>query len=217
MSYRTFVPALRYKRLTKFFDFFLMLTFPERRIKQALMTELNLAGNETILDFGSGTGTLAIMIKEKYPESKITGVDVDEKINSIAERKIRSKGLLIPIITYDGIRIPFVGNTQFNKIISSLVFHHIPTTAKAPLIKQLYEITEPGGEIVIADFGKPRTIYTKIAFGFFRRFDGKDNTQVNRDGRLPEFMANSGFSKVRVVSHFNTAFGTIDLIKGTKP
>lgn len=89
MSKGSFIPALRYNKLTKFFDFFLMLTFPERRIKQALMTELNLAGNETILDFGSGTGTLVIMIKEKYPESKITGVDVDEKINSIAEDKVQ--------------------------------------------------------------------------------------------------------------------------------
>ena len=111
---------------------------------------------------------------------------------------------------------PFFGKAQFDKIVSSLVFHHIPTADKETLLKQLYEITKPGGEIVIADFGKPRTIYTKIAFGVFRRFDGKDNTQTNRDGLLPGFIDSSGFNNVRVISFFNTAFGTIELIKGIK-
>lgn len=60
-----FIPALRFKSLTRLYDFFLSLTFPEKKIKQALIDQLQLSGNETILDFGCGSGTLAIMIKEQ--------------------------------------------------------------------------------------------------------------------------------------------------------
>lgn len=58
MSTQTYIQALRYNWLTKFYDFLLSITFPEKKIKQALINQLNLTGSETILDFGYGTATL---------------------------------------------------------------------------------------------------------------------------------------------------------------
>ena len=168
------------------------------------------------MDFGCGTGTLSLMVKKQFPLVAITGLDVDDDVLSIAEAKAEQGHLDIYLTKYDGEHIPFRDHQQFDMIISSLAFHHIPTATKGPLLKQLYDITKPGGKIVIADFGKPRTIYTKIAFGFFRRLDGKENTQTNRDGLLPEFVKVSRFSEVHITSSFNTAFGTIDIIKGRK-
>lgn len=213
MSAKPFVPALRYRKLTKLFDFFLALSFPEKKVKQALINQLQLKGNETILDFGCGTGTLAIMIKEQYPSVNIIGIDVDDDIIAIAEQKIKARGLRIPVKKYDGQNLPFIGYQQFDKIVSSLVFHHIPTPAKRSLLNQLYRLIKPGGELHIADFGKGKNLYTKAAFGIFRRFDGKENTQVNADGLLPEFVKGGGFSDVQILSSFNTAFGTVDLLK----
>lgn len=213
MSTRPFVPALRYRKLTKLFDFFLGVTFPEKKIKQALINQLQLKGDEQILDFGIGTATLTIMIKERYPSVNIIGVDVDDDVIAIAEQKIKTKGLSIPIKKYDGQNLPFVGCQQFDKIVSSLVFHHIPTAAKRSLFNQLYRLIRPGGELHIADFGKAKNLYSKVAFGIFRRFDGKENTQINADGLLPEFVKGGGFSDVQIMSSFNTAFGTVDLLK----
>ncbi len=68
--------------------FFLRITFPENQIKQALIEQLQLEGRKTVLDFSCGTGTLAIMIKERFPNVNITGIDVDYEILAIAEKKI---------------------------------------------------------------------------------------------------------------------------------
>lgn len=212
-----YVPALRFKALTKIYDSLLSVTFPEKKIKQALINHLQLKGTETILDFGCGTGTLAIMIKEQFPLVNIMGIDVDADIIRIAEKKIKAKDLNISLKKYDGESLAFLSHQQFDRIVSSLVFHHIPTVTKRIILSQLYSVAKQGGQLHIADFGKPKNGYIKAAFGLLRRFDGVENTSVNAEGLLPEFISNSGYAEVEIFKSFNTAFGTIDLIKAKRP
>lgn len=174
-----------------------------------------LTGNQTVLDFGCGTGTLAIMLKQQYPAINITCVDVDDKIIGIAEKKIKRKGLAITVKKYNGEDLSVFGVQQFDKIVSSLVFHHLPTAKKRSILSQLYKLVKPGGQLHIADFGKPKNFYTRTAFSLWRKFDGLENTQVNAEGHLPTFIKGGGFSEVNVMQSFNTAFGTVDLIKAT--
>lgn len=213
MPKRNYIPALRFHWLTpQFYDTILYFTFPEKKIKQGLIDQLQLKGDETILDFGSGTGSLAIMIKEQFPSANIIGVDVDEKIIAFAEKKIKAKGLNIPLKQYDGENLSFFGNQQFDKVVSSLVFHHISTSGKRKILSQLYRIIKPGGELCIGDFGKPKNIYTKLGFGILRRFDGKENTNVNGQGLLPTYIEDAGFKDIQITKSYNTAFGSVDLI-----
>lgn len=187
-----------------------------KKVKQTFINQLQLKGTETILDFGCGTGTLPIMIKEQFPSVNIIGIDVDAEIIGIAERKIKAKGLRISLKKYDGESLAFLGHQQFDRIVSSLVFHHLSTSAKRNILSQLYRITKPGGELHIADFGKPKSFYTKAAFGLLRRFDGVENASVNAKGLLPHFIKSGGFKEVQITQSFNTAFGTVDLIKARK-
>ncbi len=212
MERSDYIPALRYNWLTKFYDSLLGITFPEKKIKQGLIDQCSFAGSETILDFGVGTATLSIMIKQQYPFMQVTGIDVDEGILQIAEKKI---GLGIQLRLYDGYKIPFPDNT-FDKIVSSLVFHHITTINKKDILHELFRVVKPGGELHIADFGKASTLFTKIAFGIFRRMDGEENTRINSRGLLPTFIKEAGFTNVKETQYFNTLFGTIKLISATK-
>jgi ubiquinone/menaquinone biosynthesis C-methylase UbiE len=68
-----YIPALRFKALTKVYDSLLSVTFPEKKIKQDLINQLQLTGTETILDFGCGTATLAMMIKAQFSSVNIIG------------------------------------------------------------------------------------------------------------------------------------------------
>lgn len=211
-----YIPALRFKALTKVYDSLLSITFPEKKIKQGLINQLQLTGTETILDFGCGTGTLTIMINEQFPSVNIIGIDVDEEIIAIAEKKIKAADLNIPVKKYDGESLAFLGHQQFDRIVSSLVFHHIPTATKRTILSQLYSTTKPGGELHIADFGKPKNLYTKAAFGVLRRFDGVENTSVNAQGLLPDFIQDAVFAEVEIMQSFNTAFGTVDLLRAKR-
>lgn len=216
MSKDSFIPALRYKWLTPFYDRILNLTFPEKKIKEDLIQQTGLKGNESILDFGCGTGTLSVMIKEEFPSVILTGIDVDSDVLSIAERKTKQKGLDIVFKKYDGTILPFHEDQRFDIIVSSLVFHHIPTAQKVNILHQIFSVLKPGGKLLIADFGKAKNWYAKIAFGVFRRFDGEENTRVNARGLLPKFVANAGFVTVEESNAYHTLFGTVTLIKALK-
>lgn len=216
MSATNYIPALRYNWLTRFYDSLLAISFPEKKMKGSLIDQLELKGKEAILDFGIGTATLSIMIKQRYPNVKIAGVDVDKEILGIAKKKISGLNLEIELQEYDGSKLPFP-DASWDKILSSLVFHHIPTENKKVLLKEIHRCLKPSAELHIADFGKAATLYTKLAFGIFRRLDGEENTRVNSKGLLPAFIQEAGFEKVEETKQFNTAFGTVRLIKAVKP
>ena len=215
MKSRSFIPALRFKPLTPLYDFLSGRFFPEKKIKQGLIDQLQLKGDETILDFGCGTGTLAIMLKEQYSMATIIGVDIDEQILAIARKKIDAKGLNVQLEKYDGQDLSSLGAKRFDKIVSTLVFHHISTKGKRIVLKQLLLLLKPSGELCIADFGKGKTLYAKIATELFKRFDGIESTSVNANGLLPEFIRAAGFKNVQHVRDYNTAFGTINLLKAS--
>lgn len=211
-----YIPALRYGFLTRLYDFVLSNTFPEKKIKQALIKQCAFKGTEEVLDLGVGTATLSIMIKQSYPYIGITGIDVDKKILELAARKIRIERVLnIKLIQYDGFHIPFADGS-IDKVVSTLVFHHLSTHNKKVVLSEIHRVLKPGGELHIADFGKSANFYTKLAFAIFRRFDGEENTRINSKGLLPKFILNAGFRNAEQTIHFNTAFGTVTLLKAKK-
>lgn len=212
MTSQTYIPALRYHWLTKFYDLLLGITFPEKKIKKALIEQAKFNAGERVLDFGTGTATLSMMIKRQFPGIKIIGADVDKSILEIAAKKT---GAGIELIHYDGSHLPLPGES-IDKVVSSLVFHHISTENKEIILAEIFRILRPGGELHIADFGKAINFYERVAFGIFRRMDGEENTRVNSRGLLPKFIMRAGFVNVRETKYFNTLFGTIKLISAVK-
>ncbi|GEM_PF-851756 len=81
--------------------------------KVALLEGL-LLDREKILDFGCGDLSLAAVIKETYPNTNVTGIDV------INVKKTTKK---ISFVYYDGKKMPFKANS-FDTVISFYVFHH---------------------------------------------------------------------------------------------
>ena len=67
MEQAKYIPALRFKWLTPLYDFLINITMPERKIKQALIEAANIPAGINVLDFGCGTATLTIMVKEMCP------------------------------------------------------------------------------------------------------------------------------------------------------
>lgn len=216
-SKENYTPALRFHFLTKWFDLFLSSTFPEKEIKQNLIHMCNFDKKNKFeaLDFGCGTLTLSMMVKEQYPNVEITGIDIDKKVLEVAKSKLIKKPFVIDLEHFKGGMLPFPDD-KFNIVYSTLVFHHIPDNEKEFYFHEIQRVIKPGGLFVMADFGKPSGILQKIAFALFRRLDGKKNNQANVDGLLPDMIRKSGLKSVRESMHKNTLFGTITFISAYK-
>lgn len=92
---KEFVPALGLRVLDPLYDRVVGLVMRERLFKGQLIEQMRVRPGQRILDVGCGTGTLALLIKQRHPDSEVVGLDPDSRILDIARRKAQQAGLRI--------------------------------------------------------------------------------------------------------------------------
>ena len=153
----SYIPALRYNFLTRFYDPVLRVTLREQRLKQLLVKQVALCSGHRVLDMGCGTGTLTIMLKQECLEAEVQGVDGDPQVLALARAKIDSLGL--DIVLHKGIAADVAqSSASFDRIVSSLVFHHLTLDEKLRTLRRCRALLKVGGEIHIADWGKSQNL-----------------------------------------------------------
>jgi ubiquinone/menaquinone biosynthesis C-methylase UbiE len=215
MSSKKYIPALRFKWLTPLYGFLIGITLPEAKMKRYLVGAAAINVDSTVLDFGCGTGTLAILVKESCPAAKITGIDTDVQILNKGIHKAKEKEMDILFQHYDGGKFPFPGNS-FNCVISSLVFHHLDTETKQSALAEIYRVLNSGGQLHIADFGRSKSWVQRTLFNLIRLLDGFKPTESNAKGLLPKLISEAGFKNEFIQKHFKTMFGEIQVISADK-
>lgn len=212
---KTYIPALKYDWLTKVYDPVLQFTMPEQKIKSTLILQMNVKGGQRILDFGCGSLTLTIMAAQVHPQSEFFGVDVDYKILGIARKKLIGSAITIDLRHYDGTKLPYPNN-YFDKVMSSLVFHHLTLRQKYDALNEIKRVLKPAGEIHIADFGEAANSLQRITFYGIQLLDGFETTTDNIQGKLTSALTEI-FSLASETALFKTVVGTVRLIKAIKP
>lgn len=211
-----YIPALRYSWLTSFYDPVISLTTREKTFKSQLIKLSSINKGDRIIDIGSGTGTLAIWLKENEPDARVVGLDGDPQILSIAKRKAKAYGLDINFRQGLSFDIPYEDET-FNHCFSSLFFHHLTLDNKKKTFAEIFRVLKKGGKLYIADWGKPVNILMRILFYQIQLLDGFTTTNDNKNGILTALMGDVGFKEVAVNKQYSTIFGTMTLYSATKP
>ena len=211
-----YLPAVRFDFLTPLFDVFVRATTRERTIKQKLLDQARLDDDLDLLDVGSGTGTLAIWAKQRASGVRIRGLDGDPAIIAQARRKAGRAGVEIPFdegLSYD---LPYA-DASFDRVLSSLFFHHLVLRDKQRTIAEIARVLRPGGELHVADWGEPRSLPAKIGAVAIRRFDGDEPTRDNLAGRLPELFEAGGLVGAREDERVRSPFGVVSLYSARRP
>lgn len=215
MKNKNYIPALKYNWLTKIYNPLVAFTMPETKFKSELIKQANILANHKILDFGVGTATLSLLLSKLQPNCYIEGVDVDAKILEIAKEKISEQNANIVLTQYDGIKLPYPDD-YFDRVVTSLVFHHLDNEQKENSLNEIYRVLKPKGELHIADWGLPNNAIMRLLFYLVQILDGFKTTTDNVKGLLPNYMKNGEFKNVETLKSFNTIFGTLWLYKGIK-
>ena len=117
---------------------------------QHLVKQVPDLSNKSILDFGGGTGLIALPLAKQA--KSVTLVDIADKMLAQARLKIDSQKLAnLSLIQQDLLLEPL--EEEFDLIIVSRVLHHMPNLDDS--LSMFKEHLTHGGQLFIADYTKP--------------------------------------------------------------
>ncbi|HAF43640.1 MAG TPA: SAM-dependent methyltransferase [Gallionellaceae bacterium] len=156
-----------------------------RDVGDAIMREVKLSPQMDVLDYGCGTGLLAMQLQSHV--HSVSGADSSPAMVAVLQDKITTlKPGNVSTQLVDFERGAHASGT-YDLIVSSMVTHHIPDTAE--LFKEWQRLLKPHGQIAFADLDAEDG-----------SFHG-DNTGVFHLGfdraKLRELLLAAGFSSVR--------------------
>jgi ubiquinone/menaquinone biosynthesis C-methylase UbiE len=215
MPTSSYIPALRFDALTRFFDPIVRVTTRESRVKQMLIEQVALRPRHRLLDIGCGTATLAIALARACPDAEVHGIDGDRKILAIARDKVSRAGVHVTL--HEGLawELPF-DDASFDRAVSSLTFHHFDRRGKQRTLAAIRRVLRPDGELHIADWGRAHGIGMRLAFVGVQLLDGFATTNDSVTGKLPAFLREADFRDVEETRRLRTPLGTMSLYRARR-
>ncbi|MBI1779952.1 MAG: class I SAM-dependent methyltransferase [Sphingobacteriales bacterium] len=211
-----YIPALRFNWLTRFYDFLISKFLGEKKWKELIIASVVNHRPEKKLDVGCGTATLTIMLQKEFLAASVTGIDGDSKILAIADKKIKEAELNINLKETLSFNLPFADD-HFDVVVSSLMLHHLSDEDKQKTLHEIIRVLRPGCHFVVADWGKPNSIFIRWLFYIVQLLDGFAITKSNLKGLLPSMIIDAGFVAVKELQRIPTMLGSISIISSKKP
>lgn len=169
--------------------------------EQKLIDRYGLEGNMDFLDCGCGPGRLIELLKDRYPDLKCTGLEMDPILVEAANAMLSKRGHSDCRVIQGTAELPNLPEQSFDFITMRLVLEHVPDPIKA--LESLRRLLRPGGRLLIIsnDFENHTRTWPPVpeldplyeAYCASRRSDHGDPC-IGR--RVPRLLAAAGFSVV---------------------
>lgn len=194
------IKAFNYDFMTPFYDVILNLIGFGEEQREKIVKLLDLKPGERLLDVGCGTGTLLKVARQSHPDNEMVGIDIDKKVLEIAKSKLAFTGIQLINTGAENLRFP---DKSFDVVVSTLIFHHLPTEIKRKALLEIKRVLKPNGRFLLVDFGKivgalKIVYYLEVIIRLPEAKTAKDNVE----GKIPNFLQEAGFEFKEVSSRY---------------
>ena len=208
-----YIPALRFGWLTGLYDAVIRWTMREDLFKLCLVLQVGMQPGHRVLDLGCGTATLTILLKQRQPQSTVVGLDGDPVVLARAREKAAEAGVDISFDEGMAYQLPYP-DRSFDRVVASLLLHHLTLDNKRRALRETFRVLKLGGELHIADYGRPHTFLMACVSLIVRWLE---EAYEHVKGMVPGLIREAGFTHVEETGRYTTAFGTLVLIRAVKP
>ncbi|SIQ92265.1 Methyltransferase domain-containing protein [Haladaptatus litoreus] len=158
------------------------------------LLKLGLADEDTVVDFGTGTGVFPVAVSEHC--DRVVAIDVSETMVEVAREKVDDAGVQNVEIVHDGVvRYEHEGSPA-SFAFSKNALHHLPDFWKIEALKTIGSTLESGGILRLHDL-----VYS---------FDPDDSHDAIESWL--ERMEPTLFTEVELHNHFSEEFSTYGFI-----
>lgn len=123
---------------------------PQAAWGRAVLERLELAGDETVLDAGCGSGRVTEMLLERLPRGRVLAVDGSASMLEAARERLAGDDR-VEFVQADLLELD-LGGRAVDAVLSTATFHWIKDHAR--LFARLHAALRPGGQLVAQCGGK---------------------------------------------------------------
>jgi len=139
--------------------------FQVRKLRKKAIQMLELKKDQSVIDFACGTGGLTIMLADEVGEKgKVVGIDLSQRMLSIAIRKSKS----YPLISYLRQNFEQVHyKSTFDAAVIGFGAHEVPPKPRHNLYKQTSKALKKGGKLLVFDYVLPENMLLKPLYWLY--------------------------------------------------
>ena len=180
---RNFLPAAGRDLFLPLYDPLVSLLGGDRA-RRDLVEQAKIEPSHRVLDVGCGTGTLVVLLKQRYPGMSVVGLDPDPKALHRAQNKAGRAGTSVQLDQGFADELPYA-NGSFDRVFSSFMFHHLEEQDREKMLSEVLRVLKPAGSFHLLDFVK------------------------NSENRILELVKHAGFANAKKVKDGSMLLGLL--------
>ena len=141
--------ADRYDRMNRVMSLAL-----DRRWRRKVIADLDLPPRANVLDLACGTGDFTAALLRRFPDARVTGVDLTPEMLSIARRKLAG---YVQVTFREGDAQTLAGfpDAAFDLAVCAFGFRNFPEKGKA--LAACRRVLKPTGRLIVLELFRPRS------------------------------------------------------------
>lgn len=107
-----------------------------------------------ILDAGTGTARIPILMCQRRPQWQVIGIDLAQSMLDVGRKNVEDSGLQqqIKLELVDAKQMPYP-DAHFDMVVSNSIIHHLPNPL--PFLQELKRVLKPNAAILLRDLIRP--------------------------------------------------------------
>ena len=145
-----------YDRISKAYD--LIADSGERDARNQGIDALQLAGGESVLDIGYGTGSAVLELAKRVGvDGSVTGIDISPGMQQVAQEKVNESGTQAKVQLEVGsaMKLPY-GDDTFDAVYTSFTLELFPAADIPTVLAEARRVVKPGGKLGVVAMASVR-------------------------------------------------------------